>query len=222
MKHYHLSFNVYLCIIACICFFHGMNSIAYADTDVYLGVKLGHSHTFTTPLKENWGLKKALGYSPKIGSSDTFLVGGMVGISHKFISELGIRGEVEYAYRIPNKPKINIPSLTTRLSSHTLLINLFLDYYIISDLSIYIGGGGGFSIIDLDVKGGIGPAFAPVLDFAAQGGGGIRYAFADNFILDLNVRYMYLGEWLQTDDSYRKIRGTFSAIETTLALAYEF
>lgn len=146
-------------------------------------------------------------------------IGAAIGLSYKFIPQLGIRSELEYLYRIPSSKASFGNGPTIKTQSHTALANIYIDYYVLPELTIYAGGGLGVAVIDNTIYfPGESDVSAQRSRFAAQGGAGIAYTFFNHLVLDLNVRYTHLGQWRYPASDRR---GTFSTVEALVSIAYK-
>lgn len=190
------------------------NQSVHASVTPYIKFKLGYSHYLPIALKASGGtgtMKKA----------DTMSIGGSAGISITLSESFGVRTELEYLYRLPKYTTLvaTTTALRGRLETQSLLANAYLDYYIIPNLSLYIGAGLGFSVLNFDLSN-----FASMPStyvFTTQGGIGLQYTLFTRFVLDLNVRYTYLGEWKGKIMQDMNIKGQSSAIETLFSLGYK-
>lgn len=210
----------------------------------YFGIKAGYSHIFSNKAKfsrENdpaaWPISLAL----PAQSRGTFVVGAAGGFGWKFLPFLGIRTELEYLYRLPvnnwesakNLKPIDgddYRSWHPKTQFHTLLVNAYLDWYVLPKLVVYAGFGVGASIMDITMKyeaDQIGSRFSDgnsqrtTGNFAWQAGLGIGYNFNDHWGIDLNARYSDFGKVAWNKE---EIKGTlqFSAVEALLTVSYRF
>ena len=159
--------------------------------------------------------------SISIPSSSSMPIGAMAGLSYTFMPQLGIRAELEYLYRIPLTKAETTPTETLEIQTHTLLANLYLDYYILPKLNIYAGGGLGLSVLKGTVDNTyIGRFVGEQTNFSAQVGVGVAYTFFNHLILSLNIRYSYLGDW--GSDLVVGAKSTFSTVDALVSIAYKF
>ena len=199
-----------------------LSSSAYANVKAlsfYVGAKLGYSHYLPSSFRSNQPGTQDL----PIDGSDSALLGVTGGIAYKFIPQLGIRTELEYAYRTPStKVTVGNGSSTDKfqVQTHTILTNVYLDYYVLPALNLYISTGIGVSMMDGKiVSPGEPDISAGRTRFAAQGGIGAAYTFSNNLVLDINIRYAHFGQYRVRADSDR---ATMSGVETIVGLAYKF
>ena len=81
-------------------------------------------------------------------SSSGMGIGLMGGLGYVFTPNIGIRAELEYVYRPPNKIAISFYTKSTlSTQSYTILINSYINYYINQSMNIYAGFGLGAGII---------------------------------------------------------------------------
>ena len=195
----------------------GLNTPVIAQTTDnlfgYFGIKAGYSHLFSE--KANFSLenKKVAHFSAQ--NHGTFVVGAVGGFGYKFLPVLGIRTELEYLYRMSannwntlqfQEPIEDVQSLRPEHQIHTLLVNAYLDWYVLPQLTIYAGFGVGASITDTSMKYKAqinndvyekGHINAPTAgQFAWQAGLGIAYTFNAHWGIDLNARYSDFGKTL--------------------------
>lgn len=215
MTRFHVHIHRTLYLIA-ICFLM-MTHTAYAS-DTYLGLKLGYSHYLPEDMKSN------ARNSIRLKQGNTTALGGAIGTAYQAIPFLGLRTELEYIYRFPDKRNFNIPRTSVDITSHTALFNIYLDVYVLPFINVYAGAGIGLSILEANLKynGASSSKLHP--DFAAQAGGGLQFIFLKHLVLDLNVRYVYLGEWNRATHiaSLGHLKGTISGVETMVSVGYRF
>ena len=214
MKKINSYFRI-LFLVVCSFFICSFSQVAHAiDINPYITFKLGYSHYIPTVFKDNTDRATAK-------KSDSALIGAAAGVSFQIIPVLGIRTELEYAYRTPTRPNIKVDNINyrSRIETQSVLANLYLDYYILPSLNIYLGAGIGLSAMNIDFPSVV--HFARRHAFAAQGGLGIQYTLLKHIIFDLNVRYTYLGEWKYKNTDYT-LKGSPSTIETVLSVGYKF
>lgn len=190
----------------------------------YVGAKIGYSHYLPVDTKI-----KIPGQTGVDSYRDTpsMMVGLHSGVRYKFIPLLGIRGELEYSYRIPSKFKQDTPILQNEVSlsiqTHVLLTNLYLDCFLTRRFTLYAGGGVGLSIIDRQLKGfGQKRNYPTKADFAYQVGAGGAYLLTEHIILDLNIRYVDFGTWKHRQEGNVRFSMPLSTVEAVVSLAYAF
>ena len=189
---------------------------AYADEDPYFGLKLGYTHFLSTNVNDSENR------SVKFKQNDTTALGGVIGMSYKAIPFLGLRTDLEYMYRFPTNTKIGTsPNITGKLTSHTALANMYIDFYVLPFISVYVGGGIGLSVVELTLKNNVTSGSKTSPYFAAQAGGGLQFILLKHLVFDLNVRYLYLGDWKRSF-SGNSFNSTLSGVETTVGIAYRF
>lgn len=186
----------------------------YAGVSPYINFKLGYSHYLPITFKDSDGTRTTK-------KADTMSIGGSAGISITLSESFGVRTELEYLYRLPKHTTLVSTTIVRgRLETQSLLANAYFDYYIIPRLSLYIGAGLGFSVLNFDL-----PNIVHIpskYTFAVQGGLGFQYMLFTRVVLDFNVRYTYLGKWRGNIIQGMNSKGQSSAIETMFSLGYKF
>lgn len=213
MKSYTIYFTIFIIFLVSL-FSFSFDKTAYASINPYIALKLGYSHYLPITLKEASDNGRVT--SKK---ADTFAIGGAVGASFRILQPLAIRTELEYIYRLPKHTELQSIAPGLDIETQTLLANVYIDYYVLPALNIYVGAGIGFSALNLDI-----PHYLPLptqCRFAAQGGVGMQYILLEHFVFDLNVRYVYLGEWKKTIQEV-VIKGEPSTVEVMFSFAYKF
>lgn len=187
---------------------------AYADSDTYLGLKVGVTHYLSPDISTNSG-------STKFKKNDTTALGGVIGTSYQAIPFLGLRTDFEYMYRFSSNTSIDSKVVRGDLVAHTALANLYIDVYPLPFMSIYVGAGIGLSVLEISLQSANTSLSTVFPYFAAQAGGGLQFILFEHLVFDLNVRYLYLGDWKRSFDS-DNLKVKFSGIESTIGIAYRF
>ncbi len=158
---------------------------------VYVGGKLGYNQQFINDgYFKNPGVQ-ALRFSNDAPSLGLGVAGG---VRYEIIPRLFVRGELEYIYRIPTKfdaADTGYQRAEVETQLHTILINSYIEYYVIPKVSIYATLGIGAAITQARAynvvnirKLGQSPSFA------VQVGFGAGYNITEHLILDLTFRYI--------------------------------
>lgn len=179
-------------------------------------------------------------------SNSTVAFGANIGWGFLVNPSFGFRLEGEYLYRIgltqseDSFDSKNAGALTkfetvkTALQSQALLGNVYLDYYVIPSVSVYFSFGAGANLLNskLEVSDTAGTkgsdkTSTASTSFSWQVGVGTAYAILENLWIDLNLRYVDLGNFksklnvaptAQNTEANSKVR----AFEALLGLNYRF
>ncbi|MDR3135672.1 MAG: outer membrane beta-barrel protein [Deltaproteobacteria bacterium] len=215
-----------------IALFFCQTGLAQADgpNGLYLGVKVGagitHSDTVlntqSAQIVGNWGPPAPGPFSIDMGSKfrANLLAGASVGYDFSKAYTIPIRLELDYAYRFGTRNDWRVSSLSilgqklpvngafsSKISTQTLLFNLWYDIDTGTKLTPYVGGGVGVAFVT--AKDTI--AFRPPLNnlpifpvnysfsktktnFAWDLGLGLAYNVSENVALDLAYRFVYVGK----------------------------
>jgi len=152
---------------------------------------------------------------------DAATIGGGVGIKWRwFRSDL----TVDYGSQ-PKFEGAGAPSVTARLTSVTTLLNGYIDLGTWWGLTPYVGAGAGFTWFkSADVQ-----TAPPVLlavtneehwDFSWAAMAGVSYAITPDWLIDLNYRYLDLGEARSTSPVGDIRYGDWTANEFRLGVRY--
>lgn len=215
----------------------------------FLGGKIGYSGINIDSIENKTLAKPANKYNDFLSSMGVGVFGGL---QYTLLPTVGLRAELEYLYRldVDSKKKNGYNYLTPptgtnttsatgnvelSLEMHTILANLYLDYYVTPKIAVYAGFGIGISIIETSID-----AWSPGLlmddhpepdaestnvDFAWQVGIGSRFFVTENIALDVNARYV----GLTTSDTklgnpalLRMKHGLVGAVEVLAGVSYVF
>ena len=178
-------------------------------------------------------------------------IGVFAGLQYEILPSLGLRAELEYLYRLEvNSRKTNgyrhyiyssgwtpqdaTAKTTLSLEAHTVLANLYVDYYVTPKISIYAGAGIGISIIETNIDA---PSYSfiddgpepeaekNVISFAWKAGLGSRFFITNHVALDINASYVSLALPNTTLGSGQLLRmkyGYVGAVEVLAAVSYVF
>lgn len=205
-----------------------LSTTAHANTNVlsklppklniYAGGKLGYNQQFINDghFKNNGVRGHRFSYdAPSLG------LGGMAGVRYEIIPKLFVRGELEYMYRIPAKfdaGDTGYRNAEVETQLHTILINSYIDYYVIPKLSIYATLGIGAAITDArayNIPNTRKLGYAS--SFAVQFGFGLGYDITDKLILDFSFRYLDVLTY-----STNRAKFPLSAVELIAGIRYNF
>ena len=176
----------------------------------FLGGKIGYSGMHINSIENLTIGKDRNKYSTFVS---TMPVGAFIGFQYEILPSFGLRAEIEYLYRLDvDSRKLNgyrygtAPSdatgnTTLSLEAHTVLANLWLDYYITPRISVYGGVGIGVAIIETSIDApapgifddwGEPEAEKNSINFAWKVGVGSRFLLTNHIALDLNASYVSL------------------------------
>ena len=182
----------------------------------------------------------------------TMPVGAFIGFQYEILPSFGLRAEIEYLYRLEvDSRKRNgyrygnhngttgsivttEGNTTLSLEAHTVLANLWLDYYVTPRISVYGGVGIGVAIIETSID-----APAPgifddwnepeaeknSINFAWKVGVGSRFLLTNHIALDLNASYVSLAlpnTTLGGGQLLRMKHGMVGAVEVLAGISYIF
>lgn len=185
---------------------------------IYAGGKLGYNQQF---ISDGYFKNTAEAYTPFSNDAPSMSLGIVGGIRYEIIPRLFVRGELEYMYRIPanfDAADMGVLNAEVETQLHTILINAYIEYYVIPKVSIYATLGIGAAITDARVY------HVPEIrklghesSFAIQVGLGAGYNITEHVVLDLTFRYLDVM-------SYSSTRAKFplSAIELLAGVRYIF
>lgn len=215
----------------------------------FLGGKLGYSGININSISNKTVGKPSNAYSTFLS---TFGFGPFGGLQYMVLPSFGIRAELEYLYRLevktrkhngyryltgqPNNFTHQDASAKTELSleTHTILANMYLDYYITPRISLYVGAGIGASIIESSIDA---PSYSQYddipepdgeknsINFAWQAGLGSRFFITDHVTIDINARYVGLTLSKTTLGSPQLLRmkyGMVGSAEVLAGVSYVF
>lgn len=180
--------------------------------NMYLSGKMGYSATFTE-IKETATQKK------RNDIFSSFNIGGAFGGQYYFLEPFGLRIEFEYLFRTKDETKrtVSIPS-ELGITTHTILTNTYLDWYIIPQVAIYTQAGVGVAITELDYNGTTTSSSSSYGGFVWQAGIGTWYAITKSMIIDFNIRYV--GYSTKSIESIKM--KSLSGLDTILSVRYLF
>lgn len=220
----------------------------------YSGIKGGYTYQKidTITLKSSASDAQnndGVSFDPFSASAPSF--GVNIGWGSYFTPRFGFRLEAEYLYRLgfattqagwdlrkdENVPRLHQMNAKISLHSQTLLGNAYLDYYVNPSISLYASFGLGMSFssatIDATSLAPNGPGSNKdktntlSASFAWQAGIGTAFALTESLWLDVNLRYIDLGNFaskLHIEPNIKNAKGSAkaSAFEGIIGLNWRF
>ncbi len=225
-------FGIAACLLALSLMFTGM---AFAeDGGFYASIKAGGSFLDASK-SDSTNATDATGASSKFKTDSTVALGGAVGYNW-MDNDLPIRTELEYMYKGDFKYKYSDSNstLTDKIDLHTLMLNVYWDFYNSTAFTPYLNGGVGvawvkekFSTDTITSAITSDKSSKTSANFAFNVGAGVGWSLTDSVILDLAYRYNYYGDGTKVTAT-----GTNSEVTThvkdigthdvVLGLRYEF
>ncbi len=163
---------------------------ALASTGMYGGIK------FIDSYQTQWGGGSMSGTD----SQNTVGLGFMAGYDFYATSDMPVRAEIEYSFRsnFKSEGNMNFGSVNVQnhldYNLHTVLANVYYDFYNESAFTPYVGGGIGIAFLDghAEVNHG-GRQYSSEIDdtlFAWHVGAGVGVAINEYVTADLGYRYL--------------------------------
>lgn len=230
-----------------------VSTSAQTEEDKYryfIGAKIGYSGIHINSIENKTIGKAANKYSTFVSSMP---VGAFLGFQYQVKPSFGLRAELEYLYRLEvTTRKMNgyrylngtPPSSLTQqdatanvalsLEIHTVLANLYLDYYVTPRISVYGGVGIGIAIIESSTDA---PSYTMYddipepeaernkINFACKIGFGSRFAITKHVAFDINASYIALAlpsTSLGSNQLLRMQYGMVGAVEVLAGISYVF
>lgn len=167
-------------------------SIASASTSVdgwYLSAFGGYSYLSSNIDKNILGLQFS-----DVRYRSGYNVGGRIGYQNN-----PVRYEFEYTYINANPDRFRVAQIiqsnvSGRTSANVLMANLYFDFpEFLSAISPFIGGGIGYSFININLNGDSPLGFVSISAnknaFTYQGTAGLTYNFSENYAINAAYRY---------------------------------
>ncbi|MDE7468656.1 MAG: porin family protein, partial [Desulfovibrionaceae bacterium] len=219
----------------------------------FLGGKIGYSGMHINSIENLTIGKDRNKYSTFVS---TMPVGAFIGFQYEILPSFGLRAEIEYLYRLEvdsrkrngyrylegsisngqlsTTEKDGLANTTLSLEAHTVLANLWLDYYITPRISVYGGVGIGVAIVETSIDA---PSYSLIddipepeaekvnINFAWKVGVGSRFLLTNHIALDLNASYVSLAlpnTTLGGGQLLRMKHGMVGAVEVLAGISYIF
>lgn len=184
--------SIAACVLAMTLMVSGM---AFAEDGGFYGsVKAGYSYMDATKTIDN----NATGNNVSNKFNKDGAAFGIAAGYNWMDSDLPIRTELEYMYTGDFKYKYSDSNatLTDKIDIHTLMLNVYWDFYNSSDFTPYINAGVGAAWINEDFSATTVTAGSDstTTNLAANIGAGVGWNITDSVILDLAYRYDYYGD----------------------------
>ncbi len=173
-------------------------SLALVSPAAAEGTGLYVSGKFLDSYQTNYGG----GFLTGTDSSNTIGFAFAGGYDFYMNSDTPVRTEIEYAFRSAFMGEENSSfngnhyGSDVRVNVHTLMANVYYDFYNESAFTPYVGGGIGIGYLEGDfATGGSFTGQRDIEDYvlAFNFGAGVGYSFTDNLTADLGYRYLNLG-----------------------------
>ncbi len=197
-----------------------VTSAAAEGTGIYASAK------FIDSYQTNYGG----GFLSGSNSDNTFGAAFALGYDFYANSDTSLRTEVEYAFRSEFNSEDSASfygatySTETSINVHTIMANVYYDFYNESAFTPYVGGGLGVGFLDGDFETNgvhVGSTKIQNTVFAFNLGAGVGYNINESLTADLGYRYLNLGTG-DTDYYGNELKTSMSAHEFSLGLRLGF
>jgi len=211
------------------------HAFAASSNNFYVGIKAGTAFMNVDDMSNTSDIANPAAINNDSEDDAVLILGGTVGYNWE-THGAPIRTELEYSYRHdfsydadPTYISAATPTrMTSQLSSHAVMANVYYDIKTKSKFTPFIGGGIGVSRnktqSDVTVIATNAPAKASTTknNFAWNLGAGVGYQLTDAITLDASYRYVDLGKAVWGTPTMEITGQDLTSHEVTIGLRYAF